>query len=209
MAQADREKWNERYRDGYAAHGQPSAVLKQWIDRIPRGRALDLACGAGRNALFLAANGFEVDAVDISDAALEIGRRRARAAGLRVNWIEQDLDDPRAGSQAESRAEAQHGPPPLADGYTLLLVVRYVNLPLIRELSGRLLPEGMLVSEQHFVTDAEVGGPSDPMFRLQPGALREFAESLGFRLRFCEEAILEEDPGGQPMALARLVAQRP
>lgn len=193
MAEADRDKWNERHRDGYAAHGQPSALLQQWIERIPRGRALDLACGAGRNALFLAANGFEVDAVDISDVALDLGRRRARAAGLRVNWIEQDLDEPLA----------------LADSYTLLLVVRYVNLPLIRELSGRLLPGGMLVTEQHFVTDAEVGGPSDPMFRLQPGALREFAESLGFRLRFSEEAILDEDPGGQPMALARLVAQRP
>ena len=193
MTEADRDKWNERHRDGYAAHGQPSPVLEQWIDRIPRGRALDLACGSGRNALFLAANGFEVDAVDISDAALDIGRRRARAAGLRVNWIEQDLDEP----------------PALADSYTLLLVVRYVNLPLIRELSGRLLPGGMLVTEQHFVTDAEVGGPSDPMFRLQPGALREFAESLGFQLRFSEEAIVGEDPGGQPMALARLVAQRP
>ena len=193
MTEADRDKWNERHRDGYAAHGQPSPVLEQWIDRIPRGRALDLACGSGRNALFLAANGFEVDAVDISDAALDIGRRRARAAGLRVNWIEQDLDES----------------PALADSYTLLLVVRYVNLPLIRKLSDRLLPGGMLVTEQHFVTGAEVGGPSDPMFRLQPGALREFAESLGFRLRFCEEAILEEDPGGQPMALARLVAQRP
>lgn len=196
MAEADRDKWNERHRDGYAAHGQPSALLRQWIDRIPRGRALDLACGAGRNALFLAANGFEVDAVDISDVALDLGRRRARAAGLRVNWIEQDLDQP---------------PPwPLAlTDYTLLLVVRYVNLPLIRELSDRLLPGGVLVTEQHFVTDAEVGGPSDPMFRLQPGALREFAESLGFQLRFSEEAIVGEDPGGQPMALARLVAQRP
>jgi SAM-dependent methyltransferase len=196
MAEADRDKWNERHREGYAAHGQPTAVLKQWIDRIPRGRALDLACGSGRNALFLAANGFDVDAVDISDVALDIGRRRARAAGLRVNWIEQDLDAP------------QNGPPTLADSYTLLLVVRYVNLPLIRELSDRLLPGGMLMTEQHFVTDAEVGGPTDPMFRLQPGALREFAESLGFRLRFFEEAIVEEDPGGQPMALARLVAQR-
>jgi SAM-dependent methyltransferase len=200
MAEADRDKWNERHRDGYAVHGQPSEVLVQWIDRIPRGRALDLACGAGRNALFLAANGFEVDAVDISDVALDLGRRRARAAGLRVNWIEQDLDAP--------LNESPPWPLALADAYTLLLVVRYVNLPLIRELAGRLLPGGMLITEQHFVTDAEVGGPSDPRFRLQPGALREFAESLGFQLRVSDEAIVE-DPGGQPMALARLVAQRP
>lgn len=193
MAETDRDKWNERHRDGYAAHGQPSAVLKQWIDRIPRGRALDLACGSGRNALFLAAHGFEVDAVDISDAALDIGRRRAREAGLGVNWIEQDLDEPPAES------------PDGANGYTLLLVVRFVDLPLIRKLTDKLAPGGMLVSEQHIVTDAAVGGPSDPAFRLQPGALREAAE--GLRVLSYEEGIVE-DPGQQPMALARLVAQK-
>lgn len=197
MAEADRDKWNERHRDGYAAHGQPSALLEQWINRIPRGRALDLACGSGRNALFLAANGFEVDAVDISDAALDIGRRRARQAGLRVNWIEQDLDGSLDGPLAES--------PDGADGYTLLLVVRFVDLPLIRKLTDKLAPGGMLVTEQHIVTDAVVGGPSDPAFRLQPGALREVAE--GLRVLSFEEGIVE-DPGQQPMALARLVAQK-
>jgi len=198
MAEADRDKWNERHRDGYAAHGLPSAVLRQWIDRIPRGRALDLACGSGRNALFLAANGFEVDAVDISDVALDLGRQRSRAAGLRVNWIEQDLDRPLDGSLAESL----YG----ADSYTLLLVVRFVDLPLIRRLTDTLAPGGMLVSEQHIVTDAAVGGPSDPAFRLQPGALREVAE--GLRVLAYEERLVE-DPGQQPMALARLVAQKP
>jgi SAM-dependent methyltransferase len=201
MAEADREKWNERHRDGYAAHGQPSAVLKQWIDRIPRGRALDLACGSGRNALFLAANGFEVDAVDISDAALDIGRRRARQAGLRVNWIEQDLDEPLAELPDGPLAESLYG----ANGYTLLLVIRFVDLPLIRQLTDKLAPGGMLVSEQHIVTDAAVGGPSDSAFRLQPGALREVAE--GLRVLSYEEGIVE-DPGQQPMALARLVAQK-
>lgn len=190
MAEADRDKWNERHREGYAAQGQPSAVLEQWIDRIPRGRALDLACGSGRNALFLAAHGFEVDAVDISDAALDIGRQRARQAGLCVNWIEQDLDEPQT----------------LADGYTLLLIIRFVDLPLIRKLADKLAPGGMLVTEQHMVTDAEVGGPSDPAFRLQPGALREVAE--GLRVLSYEEGIVE-DPGQQAMALARLVAQKP
>jgi hypothetical protein len=64
----------------------------------------------------------------------------------------------------------------------------------------------MLVSEQHIVTDAAVGGPSDPAFRLQPGALREVAE--GLRVLAYEERLVE-DPGQQPMALARLVAQKP
>lgn len=218
MSEADRAKWNERHRDGYAAHGQPTPLLVQWIDRIPRGRALDLACGSGRNALYLAAAGFTVDAVDISNAALAIGRGRARAAGLQLNWIEQDLDEP--------LAESPDGPLTLADGYALVLVVRFTDLPLIRQLTDKLAPGGMLVTEQHIVTDAVVGGPSDPAFRLQPGALRAVAE--GLRILFYEEGIVDDpmpdpapdpvdgavrDPaqesGRRPMALARLVAQKP
>jgi hypothetical protein len=114
-----------------------------------------------------------------------------------VNWIERDLDQPLAGWPEGTLAPA--------DGYALLLVVRFVDLPLIRELIGKLAPGGMLVTEQHIVTAAAVGGPTDPAFRLQPGALRGVAE--GLRVLFYEEGIVD-DPGQQPMALARLVAQK-
>jgi SAM-dependent methyltransferase len=191
MTQADRERWDERYRDGaYAGRTEPSALLAQWIDRIPPGRALDVACGAGRNALFLAARGFEVDAVDISAVALDRGRALARAAGLQVNWIEQDLDEPLA----------------LGADYALVVVARYVNLPLIRQLADKLGPGGFLVCEEHLVTTAEVIGPSNPAFRVRPGELREVAG--GLQIRFMQEGIIEE-PDGRPAALARLVAERP
>jgi SAM-dependent methyltransferase len=188
MAEADRAKWNERYQGGYAAHGHPSAVLQEWISRIPRGRALDLACGAGRNALFLASHGFEVDAVDISRAALDRARLRAGEAGLEINWIEHDLDEPLT----------------LKAGYALILAVRFMNLPLVRELTATLVPGGFLVCEQHLVTEAEVAGPTDPAFRVRPGELNELAQ--GLRVRHFEET-LTKDPDQRPMALARLVAQ--
>lgn len=191
MTQADRVKWDERYLSGaYTDRTHPSALLEQWIDHIAPGRALDVACGAGRNTLFLAAHGFAVDAVDISGEALAIARGRAQGAGLRANWIEHDLDEPL----------------PLAAGYALILVVRYMNLPLIRELTGKLASGGTLVTEQHIVTDAAVGGPSDPAFRVQPGALPGIAE--GLRVLFYDEAIVN-DPDRRAMALARLVAQKP
>lgn len=190
MTQADRVKWDERYGSGaYGDRAHPSALLLQWIDRIPPGRALDLACGAGRNALYLAANGFTVDAVDISDAALAIARARAQQAGLRVHWIEHDLDEPLAP----------------ADDYALILVVRYKNLPLIRALTARLAPGGFLICEQHLVTAAEVIGPQDPAFRVQPGELEQLAQ--GLRMHYLEES-LTQDPDQRPVALARLVAQR-
>jgi SAM-dependent methyltransferase len=172
----------------YADSTHPSALLEQWIDRIPPGRALDVACGAGRNALFLAAHGFTVDAVDISAEALAIARGDAQRAGLRVNWIEQDLDEPLA----------------LAGDYALILVVRYINPPLIRELSGKLAPGGFLVCEQHLVSDAEVAGPSDPAFRVKSGELKQLAQ--GLRIHYFDEA-LTHPPDQRPVALARLVAQ--
>lgn len=189
MAQTDRIKWNERYRDGaYAERTHPSAWLAEWIDRIPRGRALDIACGAGRNALFLAAQGFQVDAVDISPVALDRARASALQAGLDVHWIEHDLDEPID----------------LGAGYALILVIRYVNLPLISQLTTHLAPGGFLVCEEHLDSDDDVVGPTNPAFRVLSGALRAAAGNL--HIRHYEEGLIA-DPDGRRAAVARLVAQ--
>jgi SAM-dependent methyltransferase len=191
MAQSDRTKWNERYQSGaYVERTHPSALLEEWIDRIPRGRALDVACGAGRNALFLAANGFAVDAVDISAEALNTAGRSAQRAGLHINWIEHDLDE-----ALELDRE-----------YALILIIRYVNLPLIRKLIASLAPGGFLLCEQHLEAKAEVAGPSNPAYRVKPGAL--LAVAGGLQIHYFEEAVIV-DPDNRPVALARLVAQRP
>jgi SAM-dependent methyltransferase len=190
MAQSDRDKWNERYREGaYAERTHPGALLAEWIDRIPRGRALDLACGAGRNALFLASCGFEVDAVDISRTALERARESARKAGLQIRWIEHDLDEPLD----------------LDTGYALILVNRYVNLPLVQRLAAHLAPGGFLVCEEHLDCDADVAGPSNPAFRVRPGELRAAAGTL--HIHHYSEGVIG-DPDGRPAAVARLVAQK-
>ena len=69
-ALTDRQRWDQRYREGtYAARPWPSAYLRQLCDDgliQPVGRALDVACGRGRNSLFLSAAGYAVDAVDVS-----------------------------------------------------------------------------------------------------------------------------------------------
>ena len=71
MSRADQDKWDARYRDGaYAERTHPSALLDRWLPqlRLPEGspRAIDVACGMGRNAIYLANQGWQVDAVDIS-----------------------------------------------------------------------------------------------------------------------------------------------
>jgi SAM-dependent methyltransferase len=192
MSDTDRAKWNARYHEGaYAERLHPTALLEEWLSRLPRGRALDVACGAGRNALFLAAAGYEVDAVDISREALERARRRAAAArSLRVHWLEADL---------ETLA--------LPDGpYDLIVMVRYVNRPLLPRLIERLAPGGHLLWEQHLLTAEPVAGPTDPRFRVAPGELPSAAGDLEV-LMHREGSIV--DPDGRRVALAQLVARRP
>lgn len=190
MGQHDRDKWNRRYREGaYAERGHPSRILGDWLGRVPVGRAADVACGAGRNALYLAQHGFKVDAVDISAEALARGGESAQQLGLQINWLEQDLDNSLS----------------LEPGYQMILLVRYVNLPLLRQLGSLLAPGGVLLCEEHLETDAEVIGPKTPAFRVKPGELAEAA--AGLEILHMEEGLVTE-PDGRRAALARLVARK-
>ena len=188
MSDADRERWNARYESGeYAARTHPSALLAAWMDRLPRGRALDVACGRGRNAIHLAANGYAVDAMDISDVALARARERADAAGVAVDWIEADLDQPDIAR----------------DAYDVIVIARFLNRPLIPRLIDALRPGGHIVYDHHYITPVEVDGPKSRRFRARPNELLERFRAL--RVLFYEEGIVA-DPNGGRMALARLVA---
>ena len=188
MSDADRAHWNERYASGkYAARTHPSALLAAWIDRLPRGRALDVACGLGRNAIHLAAHGYAVDAMDISEVALAGARERADAAGVEVDWIEADLDWP----------DITRGV------YDVIVVARFLDRPLIPRLIEALRPGGHVVYDHHYFTPAVVAGPKSRRFRARPNELLERFRAL--RVLSYEEGIVA-DPDGSRMALARLVA---
>ncbi|TDJ26123.1 MAG: class I SAM-dependent methyltransferase [Gammaproteobacteria bacterium] len=189
MSNADRKKWNDRYRTGaYQERDRPSEFLTRWLPQISSGRALDVACGAGRNAFYLAEAGFTVDAVDVSGEGLARARASACDRGITVNWIELDLD---TGIPGEDR-------------YDLILMIRYVNPALLESLTERLRPGGYLLCEEHLVTTAEVIGPENPRFRVQPGELEKAASEL--HIVFSQETICA-DPDGRTVALARLVAR--
>ena len=188
MSDADRERWNARYASGeYAARTYPSPLLAAWLDRLPRGRALDVACGLGRNAIHLAVNGYAVDAMDISAAALAGARERAEAAGVMVNWIETDLERPDVAR----------------DTYDVIVVARFLDRPLIPWLVDALRPGGHIVYDHHYITPAQVAGPKSRRFRARPNELLERFRAL--RVLSFEEGIVD-DPDGSRMALARLVA---
>ena len=202
MSQADQDKWDARYRAGeYQARSHPSALLTEWLPQLdcpPGGRAIDVACGLGRNALFLARQGWRVAAVDISPVALEQLAATAAQENLDITCRPVDLESSKPGELGSRLFGAQQ--------YDLALMVRYTNLPLIASLANASKPGGYVIVEEHLVSDAEVVGPSNPRYRVAPGALRSAAAGLDV---LAYEEGLVVDPDGRTAALAQLVARRP
>jgi tellurite methyltransferase len=189
MSQQDRDKWNQRYAEDSYRKTNPVTLLEDWLPKLPVGKALDVACGAGRNALFLAHAGFDVDAIDISREGLNKARANAESQGFDINWIERDLDQPYT----------------FDDDYDLIVVMWYVNLPLITRLCDHLAPGGFMLCEEHLMTDEEVIGPRTSNFRVAPGALRDAVS--GLEVLHYEESI-EATEEGEQVASARVVAKR-
>src|SRR6059058_4288711 len=93
MSAADRQKWDAKYTAAETAPSEPSAVLLSLADYLPtRGRALDIAGGAGRNALWLAHRALDVTIADISPIGLALARHRAAEQALTLNTLEIDLE---------------------------------------------------------------------------------------------------------------------
>jgi len=193
LTAADRKKWNDRFAGGaYSGRSHPTALLARHIDALPRGRALDVACGAGRNALFLASRGYAVDAVDIAGEGLRRGRESALDAGVSVNFIEADLDD---GLPAALAGAA----------WDLIVLVRYINTPLIESLCGNVAPGGALVCEEHLASATAVSGPRSRQYRVAGGELLGALSRL--EVRYYREGLVR-DPDGERVALAQAIVTR-
>lgn len=136
----------------------PSSWLVANADLIvPGARALDVACGTGRHALWLAARRCQVHAVDRDGAALAALGERAAARGLAVTTERLDLE-----TAGVSLGTAR---------YDLVVVVHYLFRPLFPVLADALVPGGLLVYETFTVAQAARGRPTNPAFLLQPGEL--------------------------------------
>ncbi len=153
---ADRKRWEARYRHGEGIIPPPAGVLADNAHLLPeRGRALDLACGRGGNALFLARRGLAVTAWDFAPAALAPLAEGAAAEGLELTAQARDV-----------LAE-----PPPAGAFEVIVVANFLDRALAPALAGALAPGGVLFYETFAREGLAEGGPSNPDFLLRPGEL--------------------------------------
>jgi len=164
MSRDDEARWDRQHAETRGPDG-PSNFLAEILSAeawsIRPGRALDIACGQGRNALFLAARGFDVTAVDISAVALAEARRRALARSLAVSWQQADLEQLRL-------PQAQ---------YDLIVNFNYLQRSLIPQIYSALNVGGLVIFETYMIDQKEIGHPKNPEYLLAHNELLELFRS--------------------------------
>jgi 2-polyprenyl-3-methyl-5-hydroxy-6-metoxy-1,4-benzoquinol methylase len=163
------EDWDARYAAAQQWSDEPNTHAAGLLVDLPAGRALDVAAGEGRMALWLAARGWQVTALDFSAVGLARGRERAASLGLSPEWVLADV----------TRADLGH------QAYDLVLVL-YLHLPradladVLRRAARAVAPQGQLLVLGHDRDNLSrgVGGPPDPDLLYDVDLLRGAAEGL-------------------------------
>jgi SAM-dependent methyltransferase len=173
-------RWDDRYaQPGYWAGTQPAEFLLEVLPLLPRGKALDVACGEGRNAVFLASQGWTVLAVDRSQPALDKAEALARDRGVAVSWSRSPLrPESRKSHLALLKADLESIRLPIRM-FDLVTCFNYLQRPLMPLLVQTLRPGGMLVYETYTVAHREFAeSPREPEFLLRPGELLDAFRGL-------------------------------
>jgi SAM-dependent methyltransferase len=158
MSEADRARWEQRYADlNETIHRGPHRLLARHAPPAwPGCRALELACGLGRDALWLAAQGWQVDALDISLTALIQARADMLRQGLSgVHFVAADLD---------------HFPLPRR-AYDLVMVFRFLDRSLFPAIVERVRPGGLVIYETLNIRWRDTHPTTRPEHMLHPGEL--------------------------------------
>lgn len=184
--------WDERFRSGdYPQDPDPSPILRRYIGACPDGRALDVATGTGRNAVFLAEEGYRVDGIDQSREGLRIARRNATDSGVaeRTNWIRADVP-------TYAFPEAT---------YDVITISFYRAVDRFPDIKEALTPGGVLFVEHHLrSSDSLQSGPSSDRYRFAANELLHACLDLTV-LYYDERTETRDD--GRSGAVVRIVAR--
>jgi tellurite methyltransferase len=191
MSSDDQIKWDRQHASSAGAD-QPSSFLRQIIDsdawEIPRGLALEVATGKGRNAIFLAERGFSVAGIDVSAVALGEAHGRAEKKSLRISWQQADLE--------------QIDFPPAA--YNLIVNINYLQRSLLPQIRRALKAEGHVIFETYLIDQQAIGHPKNPAYLLNHNELLDHFRD--FRVLCYREGKYIER--GQPAFRAGIFAQK-
>jgi tellurite methyltransferase len=184
-------KWDARHGDPDKQPGV-AEVLERNRHLLPHaGRALDLACGLGGNALFLAEQGLEVSAWDLSPVAIE--RLKKTAEHMQLNRLTAEVRD------------IEQAPPP-ADSFDVIVISYYLERALVPHIIGALRPGGLLFYQTFTRIAVGSEGPSNPDFRLGDNELLRLFGALKLRVYREENRLGDLTRGTRDVAM--LVAEK-
>ncbi len=188
---SDRVKWNDRYRDAAQGPVEPCYVLTEYSHLLPKsGHALDLACGMGGNALFLAERGLETSAWDISSVAIDKLQAVAKSKGIRIATETRDVTVA----------------PPEPGSFDVIVVSRFLERDLMPAIIAALRPFGLLYYQTFIRAKVDATGPSNEAYRLGDNELLRLCGELNLRAYREEGRVGRVDLGWRNEAL--LVGQR-
>ncbi|NNG02062.1 MAG: methyltransferase domain-containing protein [Desulfobacteraceae bacterium] len=178
MSRPERDKWNRKYLEKTIV-SEPAAIVTEYHAMAKPGRALDIAAGTGRHSLFLAERGFQVDAVDVSDVAMN--RLTGRDPSIHARCL--DLDDWRIP----------------AGTYDLILNIRFLDRRLFPQIIGGLKKRGILIFESYLSGTRSAGTPDmSKDYFLRPNELLH--AFLPLRIVHYRESIPADADGGKATA---------
>ena len=186
-----RQKWNRRYADPPPGDPGPAGVVLEHAYLLPgAGTALDLACGRGANALFLARRGLRVHAWDISGEVIDQLARQAKADGLAMEACVRDV----------------HECPPQANTFDVICVSYFLERDMTGAIIAALRPNGLLFYQTFLHEKVSDQGPGNPEYRLGPNELLQLFAPL--HVLAYQELGRVGDPGQGVRDTAWLVAQK-
>lgn len=161
---SDKSRWDSLYskHKGYVFGKEPAGFLAENLERLPVGRALDIAMGEGRNAVYLAKKGFEVVGVDISDVAVRKAKRLARENNVRIHTVTQDLN--------KYKIEPE--------SYDVIMVFYYLQRSLTPEIIKGLKKGGVVVFETNTVDHLKYDKTFNREYLLEKGELKAMFKDL-------------------------------
>lgn len=162
-APQDQDRWDRKYQtDDYIFGTEPIPFLKEHIGLLPKGKALDIAMGEGRNGVFLATQGFDVTGLDISERGLKKAEALAEAQGVKVETNVVDLETYRLPTEA----------------YDVIICTYYLQHNLFPQIKNALKSGGMAVVETYTLAHLKYRSRFPNRFLLRTNELLDLFQGL-------------------------------